>query len=565
MAVLRALLYLRLTTIANLVRSRLRRLKQPKYLFGGIAGAAYLWFFFIRGFGRSHPQQSFASAFSGGTEVEVIAAILLSIFIFLIWVLPSDQPGLAFTEPEVAFLFPAPLTRRQLIHYKLIDGLVTSLLSALFFALISSGLRYGWTGGLRHFGAWWLLTANISLHQSLAALTITRLSALGLSVAWRRAFLAVGAVVVVLGLFVVAAYSGVQSLSAVLWPARLVVRPFLSDGPLLYALAALPPLGLLAIQYFLVHRMESPFEEASMVRARKAAETQARLRSGKRIHVGGAPLKARREPFRLADRLPPEAALLWKNLMMGPAYLNRKVFVGAALVLYVAVRWLQSSPTYGGPKVTMAFGVIMLVLLVYVLLFGPQLARNDLRGDLPNSDLIKAWPLPGWRVVLGGLLAPTVMLSAIAWLLVFGAALALSPSPGKALWLTPQLRVAALVALTLVLPGLCALQLLVPNAATLLFPAWAQTGKPAAGGMDVMGQRMIFFVGQFLCLLLALLPAIGAAILTIFLTKWLIGSAAAVLLATIPVLAIFAGELWLGVHWVGLRFEALDISAELRP
>jgi len=85
------------------------------------------------------------------------------------------------------------------------------------------------------------------------------------------------------------------------------------------------------------------------------------------------------------------------------------------------------------------------------------------------------------------------------------------------------------------------------------------------GGMDVMGQRLIFFAGQFVCLAFALLPAgiIGGA--TIFLTQWLIGLPAAMLLAVVPVLAVFAVELWFGVWFLGPRFEKLDISAELRP
>jgi len=364
---------------------------------------------------------------------------------------------------------------------------------------------------------------------------------------------------------VVATKHGPGSLTFLLWPARLIVRPFLVDQAGLYALALLPPLGLLALQYFTVHRLASPFEEASIVRARKSAEQVANRRAGKSMRIGGSKQKARPDPFPLSPRLPAEFALLWKNLLVAPSYLNRKVFLGAIVIAAAGLSWVRAQTHIDGPKIAMAIGVVALVLVAYLLLFGPQLARFDLRGDLLHADMLKAWPLPGWRVVLGGLLAPTVMLSAIAWVLVFTAAVGLSPTPGKALWLTPQLRVAAVAAVTLILPALCALQLLVPNGATLLFPAWAQTGRAAPGGMDVLGQRMIFFVGQFLCLVLALLPAVLAGGFTIFLTQWLIGPSAAVLLAALPVLVILLVELWFGVHWVGLRFEALDISAELRP
>ena len=564
MALLRALLYLRLTSLANLVRSRLLRLRQPKYLLGAIAGAAYVWFFFIRGLGPRSNSQSLALAFGDG-RAEIFAAIILSIFILLIWVLPSDAPGLSFSEPEVAFLFPAPLSRAQLIHYKLLDGLVTSLLGAIFFAVVSTGLRHGWLEALRHFGAWWALNANLALHQSVAAFAISRLSAHGVNQAWRRAIVLVWAFALIGIVWVFLFGHRADSIAWMLWPARLVVRPFLVDHAGLYVLALLPPLGLLALQYFTVHRLATPFEEASIVRAQKTAEVVANLRAGKAVHLGGGKQRARPDPFRLGPRLPAEFALLWKNLLVAPSYLNRKVFLGAIVLVAGGLAWLRGQPQIDGPKIAMAIGIIALVLLAYLLLFGPQLARFDLRGDLLHADMLKAWPLPGWRVVLGGLLAPTLLLSGIAWVFVFTAAVGLAPTAGKAIWLTPQLRLAAVAAITVILPALCALQLLVPNGATLLFPAWAQTGRASTGGMDVMGQRMIFFVGQFICLLLALLPAVLAGGSTIFLTQWLIGAPAAVLLAALPVLVILLVELWLGLHWVGLKFEALDISAELRP
>jgi hypothetical protein len=67
------------------------------------------------------------------------------------------------------------------------------------------------------------------------------------------------------------------------------------------------------------------------------------------------------------------------------------------------------------------------------------------------------------------------------------------------------------------------------------------------------------------CLVIAVLPALILGGLTIFMTQWLIGAAAATALAVIPVLAVFALELWLGVRLLGPRFDRLDISSELRP
>lgn len=43
-----AFLYLQFTTVRNSVVQRFRRLQQPKYLFGALAGGAYFYFFFFR-------------------------------------------------------------------------------------------------------------------------------------------------------------------------------------------------------------------------------------------------------------------------------------------------------------------------------------------------------------------------------------------------------------------------------------------------------------------------------------------------------------------------------------
>ena len=48
-----ALLYLRLTSLKNQIVSRAKRLRQPKYLAGALAGAAYFYFIFFRRIGSA--------------------------------------------------------------------------------------------------------------------------------------------------------------------------------------------------------------------------------------------------------------------------------------------------------------------------------------------------------------------------------------------------------------------------------------------------------------------------------------------------------------------------------
>ena len=60
----------------------------------------------------------------------------------------------------------------------------------------------------------------------------------------------------------------------------------------------------------------------------------------------------------------------------------------------------------------------------------------------------------------------------------------------------------------LVIPMLDLITLQIPNAATLLFPAWFQATKGGGQGIEVMGQRLIFMIGQLVVFILALVPAV---------------------------------------------------------
>jgi uncharacterized membrane protein YfbV (UPF0208 family) len=204
------------------------------------------------------------------------------------------------------------------------------------------------------------------------------------------------------------------------------------------------------------------------------------------------------------------------------------------------------------------------IVAFYTLLVGPQLARQDLRSDLANVDLLKTYPLPGWQVVLGEMLAPVAILSALLWLALLAAGWALGTLAGQTAWLALGDRLACGLCLAVIAPPLCALELLVPNAAMLLFPAWHQATRARTGGIELMGQRMIFVVGQLLTVLLMLLPAILVSPVLIFATQWLIGLPGAAAVATLAVLTIIGCEVGFGLWWLGRRFERMDLSADLR-
>ena len=52
------------------------------------------------------------------------------------WVFGSDTTALAFTQAELSFLFPAPLSRRALIGYKLFRAQIAVLINALIWVFV---------------------------------------------------------------------------------------------------------------------------------------------------------------------------------------------------------------------------------------------------------------------------------------------------------------------------------------------------------------------------------------------------------------------------------------------
>ncbi len=124
--------------------------------------------------------------------------------------------------------------------------------------------------------------------------------------------------------------------------------------------------------------------------------------------------------------------------------------------------------------------------------------------------------------------------------------------------------VVLLIAAAALSPLLCGLMLCVPFAGMLLFPAWL-VGVPgeSRGGIELMGQRLIFLAGYVLVLLLALMPAALSSALTFFATQWLGGATAiALALAATVALALLCAEWLLVVAWLGKRVDRLDLSLE---
>ena len=580
-----AFFYLQVTSLYNNLRRRLLRLRQPKYLLGALAGAAYMYAFVFRhmlGNGRQAQValQAVPSALLG--DLPALAALVLLLILWLDWLFAGEGVELGFSETEIAFLFPAPLTRKALIQYSLLRSQLAIFFSSFLLGLL---LRRGAAFGghpLQYATGLWLLLSMGRLHLLAAAFTRERLCNAGLH-AWPRRGL-----VVVLGLLLALVclwpiraqlslpplaswadirvlhgwFQGIVTSPPLAWlllPLQWAVAPiFAHDGASF--LRALPPaLGLLVLHYVWAVRVQVSFEEATIAHARRQALRQTARREGRLRER--APSKPRSAPFALAASGFPAVAFLWKGLLaLGPLY-RLRVWLVACVLAFVGVQWVAAQP-WAKPAL-LAMGGGFLMIGGWGLLFGPMFMQRSVQRLLEYLDILKATPLGGKQIALGELLTPVTLMTFLLWLLLWISALCFVMAGGRGAF-TPGLIVAIALGGALLVPPLCALMLCLPFAGTLYFPAWVAPGKGGSRGVDVMGQRMIFMAGYLLTLVVALVPAALLAGLLFLLLNWLLGPLPAVLGAALCACAVLGLELNAALGMLGRRIDAFDVSQELR-
>ncbi len=588
--------------LRNAARKKAGRLREPRYMVGFLVGAAYFAMLFTRPGGRSGRPPA-PPRFPGHMdEILLLAgAAALAIVALLTWLFRRGQPSLGLSEAEIQFLFPAPVSRRALLHYALLKAQLPVLFSALVITLVS-GRRGGGTAILTGAGLWLLLTA-IHFHNLALAFTKARWNELPPAVrratktaAFALAGCALGLLLwslgtgllagrsglgggspVSLGAFVAALRTGPFGVAPFLFlaPFRWILAPLLAPTARAFSLALPPALGLVALLYAWVALTAVRFEEATLAHASRRAAQRARRESGR---LEAPPSERRRGivPFALAPRGRPELAIMWKNLLAWKrASLARQAVVVSALAAacfaasaFLTAPWADAAATIGSTTCLSVTAVLALVI--------PLGLRIDLRGDLEYAAVLKTWPLPAERLVLAELGAPAVVAVLYGW---GGIAIALAIAGGRAVrgalrgaaavapitaasYLRLEVLVPAALTVAVFLPAFVALGLVVQNASVLAFPAWFPAGRKRAVGLEQSGLRVLSFLATSLVLALALLPAALLAAPLVFFSFGLLGFWSlpiGAVLAALPVLAEAAA----GVFLLARLFERFDPARDL--
>ncbi len=590
-----ALLYLQAATLRNQLAVRLRRLRQPRYLIGATVGGLYLASVLSRSLLAFGGKGSTPSSLPVSPEVwELLAGLALFVILLLTWVLPSQRAALIFSEAEIAFLFPAPVRRATLIQYKLLKSQFGVLFTVLFLTAVSPRPG-GWSSAGMRAAGWWILLSTIQLHTLGASFTRTILLERGFSHWQRRLAVMAAALLIVAAALVwgarelptpqpsdaeswttLQAYLQRAAHSApaiwLLGPFRAIARPFLARGFPAFLAALGPALAIIGVHYFWVVHSNATFEEASVEASQRHAVRVAEAgKSGQRLR-GIPPWRKRRAPFPLRPLGAPAVALLWKNLLAAGQIFSLRIWLG--FLVWAGIVGYSLGHGAGRTAWPEIVGMLAGMIAGWSVLLGPQIVRYDFRHDLGAADLLKSYPMRGWQVALGEILAPAMILTAVQWLLLTlvgvtrlaGSSL-LTPSsvsdgspPATMLTLLSLPLAAALVS-----PALNLLSLLIPNAAALLLPGWFGGGGPAgsARGIEVMGQRLIFILGQAVVLLVSVAPAaLMAFLVKVFLADPYLGASWSLPACALVASGVLAVEFCFGLAALGHWFDHYDLSAE---
>jgi len=473
------------------------------------------------------------------------------------------------SQPEIAFLLPAPISRRQL----LIHRLMRSQLGALFASVIASLVLPSASGygRLRVAVAMWVFFLTARVYIAGVTLVRARLAArdrtIGVLAPIAIVVAAAAAVTIALAGPLVrhpaATVTGIAeqiaetvssgSIGILLWPVRALVRPVLTPwgGQFVIALAG-SLIVMIATTVWMTANHAGLDEVLGDAALQTTSESTVRRSSPRKRAVGWTlPLSGRTEGL-----------FIWKNAMQMLRASNVRLLRWSVPLLIAVVGLgfaIMAANRFQGAAAAVCS--LSLALTGFAVVFGPQIARIDLRGDLENLDLLKTWPVPSSAVIRGEMLWPAAFVTSLSWIGIVCAALFAGPAFPR---LQTTWRLAAAIAAVIVAPAIVSGQYTVHNAVAVLFPAWVPLGNQRPRGVDAMGQRLILLAGVVLSLAVLALPGLlaGAAIWLGF--RQILG-AAVLLPAAVVFTTMMLIEVLLATEMLGPAYERLDVLSVERP
>lgn len=480
-----------------------------------------------------------------GASAEQVARYGPSILLAFTVLVGFSNRGLYFRPAEVGFLFPAPLSRRELLLYHVVGRAGVAMLSAVWVALFARVASGNFLTQLVGYGlALLFLQFTQQVIAVLGAYVERRLGDAASRVALASFTLVPAAV------FGLTAWSlprmplldflrALVEAEPVFWitlPARPFMELLAAESAYAFFVWLAVALGELGLMLWILLGLDVAMHETALQRSEQIQARLQRMKSGGAF-AGGSGGRRWRVP-----RLPylggagPVAWRQLTELVRSPkGVLSSFFFVFFVSGSVVAMPHLIAGGDGPPPR---ALGVIAICAVIGMSLLMTQHFAFDFRKDLDRMAALKAWPVTPFALTTGQLVSATVLPYLIMMSGVLLVTVALDDIPNV---------VAAGAALVL-LPGSWAAAA-VDNLIFLLLPYRMVTDDP--GNLPFMGRLMLvmFLKGVLLGGL-----AFAAALLGIF-TYHLTASLVAVSLVVLLALCAACLPLTWACAWAFSRFD----------
>jgi hypothetical protein len=419
----------------------------------------------------------------------LVAYCLMNVFV------TSGERAIYFSPGEVNFLFAGPFGRREILGYKILLTLLVSLPSTLVVAAL---VRVHATWFTAAYVAILLAVLFQQLFGMAVNLVVTSIGARAFS-RWRRVLL--GTLLVLLAVAFVRAAGPVggwhprdivaRMAAAPTWQVALVPLRWFFDAFLAERSPDLLLYGGLALSVDLVllgvvFALDADYLEAAAASSARIYSQIQRFRRGG-MAAAGRGAKAR---FSLPDLpyLGGVGPVLWRQLTTASRGLGRLAFVLALIGAVIIVPVLSR----GDDDEVRAPGTALAGLVVWLTIFLTHLVPFDFRGDVDRMAALKTLPLVAWRLTLGQLLAPAMLVTATQWAVLTAAAVFQGRDYGL------LLTIAAFA------PPFNFLLFALENLLFLRFPMRVMASTP--GDFQAVGRNLLFMFAK-----LATLTTVGIA------------------------------------------------------
>ncbi len=464
--------------------------------------------------------------------------------------LSSGERSIYFSPGEVNFLFAGPFGRREVLAYKVALSFLVSIPSTLIVAVVVRANAH-W------FWAAYVALLLVILFQQLFGMAVNLIATSVGARAYGRGRRV--ALVVLFGLVAVVAVRAVGAaglldlrslpraiIDAPAWqaaatPVRWFFEAFLAerlwpDLAVYAGLAGLVDLALLGVVFALDANY---LESAAASSARIYSQIQRFRRGGMAAAGRGGKARFAVPDFPFWGGVGP---VLWRQLTTASRGLGRLALALAVVGAFLVVPALAKGDEPDGR----ATGAVFSGLIVWLTVFLTQLVPFDFRGDVDRIAALKSLPLAAWRLTLGQLLAPVLIVTAVQWSALAAVA-----------YVAPQ-EGAALVAIAAFAPPFNLLLFALENLLFLRFPSRVAASAP--GDFQAVGRNLLLMLAKLVALSVVATAAATVGALGWLLTRSVLSAAGPGVRpgASEPVAyAAGAAAAWLVVLLCGLAFVPL--------